>query len=417
MNKLLRRLKPAALMAVLTVVLAASGFVSEAKTINKKKVLDKKISYVGEEIDYDGDFDLDDVTSVKINNKKTSKYKKKVKVSKTDSDPTGFQYYTKAYFKDSDAYNSWSEYYDAKEETYKNVGTGDYTLRFLKAGTYTISYVDYSKEYLDMEYDSQKYVAGEYVSYYRLEDADGKLSSELFEQKVVNGEYYYQGVSSKKIYAEDDRDWGDVVVAASIRTGADKQQHVYCQPRNVVKTTYSRQYKVLKTSNVISSVQLGKTKLTRADSKGAYSSSGSSRRSFLSGKSGKLTVKAADKNYSITSIVVKTYDKEGKPVYTKVGNKKKVNYGQYKYKSSYSSPSGSYSYSYGSHYKETTVYVFYKNKFTGAFTRVNSISKDEDGDYVFSVTSRNAGDKKDTTGTSSGISYYDNYVSYTFYKK
>ncbi len=406
MNRFLRQFKPAVLMAVLTVALAASGFVSEAKTINKKKVLDKEISYVGDEIDIDG-------ASVKINNKKTSKYKKKVKVSKTNSDPTGFQYYTKAYFKDSDAYNTWGEYDDAKYAAYKYVGTGDYTLRFLKAGTYTISHVEYSKEHLEMEYETEKYVNGKYVNYYKLKDDDGKLGSELFEEKEVNGETYYQGVSSKKIYAEDSRDW-NCVVAASIRTGADKQQHVYCQPRNVMKTTYSRQYKVLKTSKIISSVQLGKTKLTKADSKGAYSSSGSSRRSFLSGNSGKLTVKAADKNYSITSIVVKTYDKEGKPVYTKVGNKKKINYGLFKHKDSYSSKYHSYSST--SLYKTTTVYVFYKNKFTGEFTRVNSISKNKYGNYVFSVTSRNEGDQKDTTDTYSYLPS-GNYVSYTFYKK
>jgi len=409
MNRFLRRFKPAVLMAVLTVVLAASGFVSEAKTINKKEVLDKEISYVGNEIDFNN------ITSVKINNKKTSKYKKKVKASKTDSDPTGFQYYTKAYFKDSDAYNSWDEYYDAKGEAYKYVGTSDYTLRFLKAGTYTISYVKYSKEDLEMEFETSKYVNGKTINYYKLQDDDGKLGSELFEKKEVNGETYYQGVSSKKIYAEDTRDW-DGVVAASIRTGVDKQQHVYCQPRNVVKTTYSRQYKVLKTSKIISSVQLGKTKLSRADSKGAYGSSSSSRRSFLSGNSGKLTVKAADKNYSITSIVVRTYDKEGKAVYTKVGNKKKINYGLFKYKDSYSSKYSNYSYNSTSLYKTTTVYVFYKNKFTGAFTRVNSISKNKDGDNVFSVTSRKAGDNKDTTDTYSYLPS-GNYVSYTFYKK
>lgn len=412
MKKFLNTCKLSAMAITLAAAMVIPGVVSEARTINKNVTEDKAIYTVGEET-Y-----LYNVSGLKINKKAVKKYKKKIKASVTDTDESAFDYQTKAYFKDSDAYAQYDDYRNATTNARKYLGSSDYILRFLKAGTYTVSWVRYEKEELDMEYSTCKYVNGKYVDYYKLTDNDGNQSSELYEEKETNGgDTYYQGVSSKRIYADVSSvdGWGGVA-AASIRTGADKYQHVYCQPRNVIKTTYTKQYKVLKTDRVISSVQLGKTKLTRSDSHSAYSSSSSSSRAFLSGSKGKLTVKAADKNYSITSIVVLTYDKEGKPVYTKVGNKKTINFGMNKSRDSYKSPYSSYSYSNTSLYKPTTVYVFYKNKFTGGFSRVNSISKDKDGDTVFSITYRNAGDTKDTTTTTSYISS-DYYQSYTFYKK
>lgn len=412
MGKILNKFKVSAMLAALAAAMVIPGVVSEAKTINKKVVEDKVVCTLGSEKS------LYNVAGLKINNKSTKKYKKKIKTVVTDTSPSGFSYQTKAYFKDSDAYAQYDDYTNATENARKYVAYNDYTLRFLKTGTYTISWVQYEKEYLSMNYSTYKVVNGKVVDYYKLTDNDGNQSTELYEEKTTTGgDTYYQGVSSKKIYARANYTDGSGYVAATIKTGADKKQYVYCQPRNVIKTTHTQQYKVLKTSKVISSVQLGKTKLTKADSKSAYSSSSSSKRAFLSGSSGKLTVKAADKNYSITSIVVLTYDKEGKPVYTKVSNKKKINYGVNKSKSSYASSYSTYSYSNVSLYKPTTVYVCYKNKFTGAFCRVNSISKDKYGDPVFSVTYRNAGDTKDTTVTKSSMSSLGCTTSYTFYKK
>lgn len=410
MKRYISKCKRSVILAVLAAAMIIPGMVSEAKTINKKVTENKVVCTLGYERT------LNNVAGLKINNKSANKYKKKIKTIVTDTHPSGFYYQTKAYFKDSDAYVQYDDYTNATENARKYVAYNDYTLRFLKTGTYTISWVEYEKEDLDMLYSTSKTVNGKTVSYYKLKDNDGKQSTELYEKKTTNGgDTYYQGVSSKKIYAETYSD-GWSYVAATIKTGADKKQYVYCQPRNVIKTTYSKQYKVLKTSKVISSVQLGKTKLTRADSKSAYSSSSSSKRAFLSGSSGKLTVKAADKNYSITSIVVLTYDKEGKPVYTKVSNKKKINYGVNKSMSSYKSSFSTYSYNSVSLYKPTTVYVCYKNKFTGAFCRVNSISKNKYGNSEFSVTYWNAGDTKDTTVTKTSMPS-DCTTSYTFYKK
>lgn len=410
MRRYISKCKTAFMLLTLLGAMIIPGAVADAKTINKTEKLDKEISYVGNEI-Y-----VYNATSIKINKKSTSKYKKKIKTVKTDTDQTGFCYQTKPYCTNSNAYSQFDDYKNATENAIKYVAENDYTLRFLKAGTYTIYYTEYSKEYLNIKWS---YTSGKYYIY----DSDGnKVTSEGFEYKSTNsGEVYFQGVSSKKIYAlsKDFNDYDNYgYVAASIKTGADGKQHVFCQPHNLIKTTYEKQYKVLKTKRAIKSVQLGSTKLTRADSQGAYSSSSSSQRTFLSSKKtkGKLTVTMADKNYSITSIIVKTYDKDGKPVYTKVGNKNTVNFGLNKSMGKYNSPYGSYSSSYTSLYKPTTVYVSYKNKYTGAFYRVNSITKDAYGNNVFSVTYRYSGDTKDTTYTTSDLP--DSYTeSYTFYKK
>lgn len=385
------------LLMILAIGTAIPGVVSEAATMNRKVTDDKSIRYIGSEVE------LYNATNVKINNKPVSKYKKKIKTVKTETDLTAFNYQTQSYFKDADAYNQYEDYRNATYNARKYVANGDYTMRFLKAGTYTISYVTYSKERMKMEPNGNQY---------SLIDSDGKQSSELYERKQTNsGEQYYQGVSSGKIYTEAGYiDGSTDIVAASIRIGADKKQHVYCQPCNVIKTTHSRQYKVLKTRSVISSVQLGKTKLTHSNKQGSYSSSLSSQRAFLSGNSGKLTVKTADKNYSIMSIIVETYGKDGKPVYTKVSNKKKINYGLHKMVDS------GLSYSHTSLYKNTRIYVSYKNKFTGEFCRIDSVEKNKYGSSIFFVTRRRAGEKQDTTYTTYKMP--DDYtVSYTFYKK
>lgn len=406
MRKYFDKWKVLVMLMAVVITAAIPGVVSHAKTISKKVTLDKQVASLGDEIYVSG-------SSVKINNKSITKYKKKIKSVKTGTDPSAFSYQNKAYFKSSNAYSQYSEYTNATSNGIKYVSYSYYTMRFLKTGTYTISYVQYEKESLGMDYYTGKYVNGQYVSYYKLVDNDGKQSSELYERKVTNsGETYYQGITSKAIYASSGYESG--IVAASVKTGADKLQHVYCQPRNVIKTTYSRTYKVLKTSGVISSVTLGKKTLTNSNTNAAYSSSSSSKRSFLTGTSGKLTVKTASSNYSIMSIVVRTYDKNGKPVYKKVSNKKKITYGAYKSKDSYSG--SAYSYTSSSLYKPTTIYVSYKNKFTGAFYKVNSISTDSSGNTVFSVTYRNEGETKNTTCTTSSVPSGCTSV-YTFYKK
>lgn len=394
MGKYFDKWKLPVLAMAFVIALGIPSVVSEAKTINKK-VTSKVTTYIGDEVYVSG-------AGLRINKKATSKFKKKIKTVKTSTGWTTF-HYTKAYFEDSDAYSQYDDYRNATYNADKSISYNRYTLRFLKSGTYTISCIDYSKEDLDMEYDSYK---GD-ILYCRLVNDDGKSSTELYARKETNsGESYYQGVSSKAIYAEGK----DGLVAASIKIGADKLQHVYYQPRNIIKTTYNTQYKVLKTRGVISSVQLGKAKITNKDTQKAYSSSSSSSRSFLSGNSGKLTVKMANSNYSIMSIVVKTYDKDGKPVYKKVSNKKNLGYGLYKRRDTY------YSSSVTSLYKETVVYVSYKNKFTGEFCKINNITTDASGDPVFSVTYRKREDTKNTTVTRSAMpsEYTEEFI---FYKK
>ena len=217
MGKYISKFKLSVMLAALAAAMVIPGMVSEAKTINKKVTENKVVCTLGYEAT------LYDVAGLKINNKSAKKYKKKIKTVVTDTNPSGFYYQTKAYFKDSDAYVQYDDYTNATENARKYVAYNDYTIRFLKTGTYTISWVEYEKEDLDMLYSTSKTVNGKTVSYYKLKDNDGKQSTELYEKKTTNGgDTYYQGVSSKKIYAETYSD-GWSCVAATIKTGADKR--------------------------------------------------------------------------------------------------------------------------------------------------------------------------------------------------
>ena len=190
MRRYISKCKTAFMLLTLLGAMIIPGAVTEAKTINKTEKLDKQISYVGYEIP------INNTTSIKINKKSTSKYKKKIKTVKTSTDSTGFSYQTKTYCKDLDAYSQYDDYNNATSNAIKYVSEGNYTLRFLKAGTYTIYYTRYSKEYLDIDYS---YINGKYRYY--LYNRDGnKVTNEEFEYKETNGgDSYYQGVSSKNI--------------------------------------------------------------------------------------------------------------------------------------------------------------------------------------------------------------------------
>ena len=179
-------------------------------------------------------------------------------------------------------------------------------------------------------------------------------------------------------------------------------------------TTYK--IKVLKTDAVVKSVQLGKAKQSYTDKRGKTGSDSytNTKKVFLSGSKGKLTVKMADKNYQIQSIVVATYDKDGDRIYTAVKNKKSVTFGNFKDEYKYDSY-GYYSHS-SSLYKPTEVYISYKDKFTGTYTKW-SVKKDAYGKSTL-VEVKDKDSYGDTTSTYT-TSYIggSNCQSYTFYKK
>lgn len=86
-------------------------------------------------------FSKSGITNLKINGKKYSKYKKKIKTVQTSYDPTYIKnksnvtkYVDSEFVADSEDYNQ------QKDENYKYISAGSYQFTFLKTGTYKISY-------------------------------------------------------------------------------------------------------------------------------------------------------------------------------------------------------------------------------------------------------------------------------------
>ena len=161
----------------------------------------------------------------------------------------------------------------------------------------------------------------------------------------------------------------------------------------MIKTTYKFTYKVVPTTNPLKVFALGKTKFTYTvkNSGNKVNTKTVIKNKFLSGNSGKLSMKVSSKNYAVTSAFVVTYDAQGKVVVTASGNGKKVNYGKYKqqsqsiYAKTKVDANGNIIYKKNaagkdtsdvdydvvtigksaSKYKPTTVYYGYRDKFTG----------------------------------------------------
>lgn len=397
-------------MAFLTLVLAISGITAEAKTITVKRPVEKIVGSVGDATtiaDYCG--------NVKINGKKYSKAKKKVKTLVTADYADAFVYPTKSVFDYSSAYKSDYDY-DIAHKSLKYMTLHDYEIRFLKAGTYTLTFENYSLEEIYSDY-----VGSDYYELYTYKNGTRTLvSNEYFTYKETpeTDERYFVGEKTGKIYARlytSGEYYSNSIVAASLKKGADGRIYVYYKAPNVVKTVSTYKYKILKSDVIFSSVQLGKAKYTKKNTFGAYKYVyKESNNKFLSGNSGKLTVKMGDKNYQLTSIIVETVDKDGKAVYKEVKNKKKVAFGKYKsgyeYKNEYNPKYKSWS---KSLFKPTWIHISYKNKFTGEFSK-NSVAVDGNGNQYIKTVYRYAGDTKNQEGT-----WFDGpcNTTYTFYKK
>lgn len=136
-----------ALCVMLTVLMLGvtvlSGVEASAATIKSEPQMNTKQTVsVGTTVnpnDNDGY-----VTNLKINGKKYSKLKKKVKTVQTAYDPdayTNYANYTNYY--DYEFVADTEDYYQKKYESDKSIGGGKYDLTFLKTGTYKISYDTY----------------------------------------------------------------------------------------------------------------------------------------------------------------------------------------------------------------------------------------------------------------------------------
>lgn len=432
--KHLSKIKMLMATVLFTVAMVISGVTAEAKIVTEKQEAYKYVHVVGDT------YFVNDVSGLKINGKKYSKMKKKVKTTVTATSPDGFSYRTKAYFRDSDSYATYGDYTEATTGATKYISQYDYKFRFLKTGTYTISYNEYVQEDLETEYiqwDQNTRKNQYYIT---------KYDSVTGENKSIDNKIYYEGngydsddqyygyglgtyyvsADGKTIYARDNS-WN--LVTVTFKKDANGEMKAYYSPVNIIKKVYKDKIKVIADNSVVKSVQLGKSKITASAKNSNYSNSGTYTSSkFLSGKSGKLTIKMSNKNYKIMSIVVKTYDAEGKAVYAIVKNKKKLTFGANKALDSYDNGYG-YAYTRASMYKPTEVYINYSNKYTGEYSKINKIYKDAYGNYLVDYEYKNWGAKEKTVVTGAGTDvvtkpnadYYSENVTcqriYTFYKK
>ena len=290
---------------ILTLVILLGCFsVSKIDTQAKSNSVTEKEKYY-EQLDILGTYSVSG-SNIKINGKAVKKMKKKVKAIRTYSDPYGDMAYKGKYYindsyagyKEKNGNYNYEKYSAAREKfnnSYKYKKTEGYELKFLKAGTYTISYQTYGTT---TKYDEKKY-------------------SESWEDPNA----YRVGLITKHII--------------KIRVAAN--------------------------TSPIKSIKLGKAITSYKNTAKKFKSTSTSKSNhYLTSSSAKLTV-SANSGYSVTSIIVKTRDKNGNTVYKQVKNKSNIAINTYK-------PTSTDPKYLSNEYPETTVYIGYKDKFYGTST-------------------------------------------------
>lgn len=137
-----KKLQQAFLTTVVTVALGAvafSGISADAATITKKPTVNSKGTVaIGTQTSVSA------VSNFKINGKSYKKYKKKIKVVQTHNDPDHWTNEgTKTEYIDGEFIND-TEKYAQSQDNDKYISAQSYNITFLKAGTYTLSYDEYS---------------------------------------------------------------------------------------------------------------------------------------------------------------------------------------------------------------------------------------------------------------------------------
>lgn len=431
--KCLSKMKKLVVTLVFAMAMVMMGVTVEAKVITEKQETKKYVNVIGDT------YSISSVNGLKINKKKYSKVKSKVKTTVTYENPTSFSYQTKAYFRHSDSYATYGDYVEAKEGSAKYIKEYSYKFRFLKAGTYTIKYNRYERQQLDKQYIRWDSKTGKNMWYLTKLNAITrdweKLDDQIYYERSGNDsndpyygrdlDTYYISEDGKKVYAYG----SEGLTTVTFKKDAKGELKASFDPVNVIKIVHTDKIKVIADNSIVKSVQLGKSKITASKKNNKYSNAGTyTSAKFLSGKNGKLTIKMSNSNYKIKSIVVKTYDAKGQAVYTLVKNKKKVTFGANKSLDSYDDGHG-YAYSRASMYKPTEVYINYQNKFTGAYSKINKIYKDAYGNYLVDYEYKDADDKEKTVVTGGGTNviakpqndYHTANITcqsiYTFYKK
>lgn len=138
-----KKFKNSVLVAATMFVLGAvafSGISVDAATITKKPTVNSKQTVAIGDTTY-----VNTVSNFKINGKSYKKYKKKIKVVQTYNDPSYWTNEgTKTNYIDNE-FISDTEKYKQSQENDKYISAQSYDIKFLKAGTYTISYDTYSE--------------------------------------------------------------------------------------------------------------------------------------------------------------------------------------------------------------------------------------------------------------------------------
>lgn len=137
-----KKLQQAFLTTVVTVALGAvafSGISADAATITKKPTVNSK-----ETVAIGTQTSVSAVSNFKINGKSYKKYKKKIKVVQTYNDPDHWTNEgTKTEYINNEFIND-TEKYKQSQDNDKYISAQSYNITFLKAGTYTLSYDEYS---------------------------------------------------------------------------------------------------------------------------------------------------------------------------------------------------------------------------------------------------------------------------------
>lgn len=187
----------------------------------------------------------------------------------------------------------------------------------------------------------------------------------------------------------------------------------YSYDVTVTKKLNIKKYKVVKDTNILKSISLGNAKVTNKTTTTANQKTTGVyvRNQYLKGKSGKLKV-ALNSTYKITSIVVCTFDKDGKAVYTQAKNKGKVTYGLYPRDNSYTNENYPiYNSISKGLMKETIVYIGYRNKLTGEYTK-HTVKKNNDGSTYVESEYKYYGNTQVYTSNGTGGNCV---LTYTFY--
>ncbi len=245
-------------LATFAVTLLATSTVSEAKTVAEPKQTRKETKTVGESA-Y-----IYDAVNLKINGKKYSKSKKKVKTVAFETRKRVFRSYKgtyKEYIDSNVVYDT--ETTEKQKVNYNYIDTTDYRLDFLKPGTYKVSFDKYSTS------------------------------------PSTN-------TSNKADYV-----WCDDLDCYATRTVSNDLTY-YTYTPVLFKTTYTQTYKVLQTEGALKSISLGKssvtTTVTRSGAK--YKSKTVTKNRYLKGTSGKVKYKA-NSNYQVTSGYAITRNADG----------------------------------------------------------------------------------------------------------